>query len=186
MLTATLYNFEIELAHVDRSVYETLSFRVAQHPSESVDFLLARVLAYCLEYRDGIQFSAQGLSGPDEPALAVRDPTGALLVWIDVGVPDPSRLHKAAKTAPRVVVYTHKDPNRLQRLLDGERIHRAEALELYAIDREFIAAWAAILTRRMAVSLTVTDGHLYLGVGETTIAGAVETIAVARQEKPRG
>jgi uncharacterized protein YaeQ len=185
-LTATLYSFEIELAHVERSVYETLSFRIAQHPSETADFLLARVLAYCLEHTNGIQFSAQGLSGPDEPALAVRDATGTLLVWIDVGAPDAARLHKAAKAARRVVVYTHKDPNRLTRLLEGERIHRADALELYAIDRQFIAAWAARLTRRMAVSLTVSGGQLYLTIGDTMIFGAIEPIALPRHEKSRG
>jgi uncharacterized protein YaeQ len=99
-------------------------------------------------------------------------------VWIDVGVPDAPRLHKAAKAAPRVAVYTHKDPNRLVRLLEGERIHRAHALEIYAIDREFIAAWAALLTRRMVVSLTVTGGQLYLTIGDTTISGAVEAITL--------
>jgi uncharacterized protein YaeQ len=184
-MTVTLYSFEIELAHVERAVYETLSFRIAQHPSETVDYLLARVVAYCLEYREGIQFSTQGLSDPDEPPLAVRDPTGTLLVWIDVGVPDAPRLHKAAKAAPRVAVYTHKDPNRLVRLLEGERIHRAHALELYAIDREFIAAWAALLTRRMVASLTVTGGQLYLTIGDTTISGAVEAIALIRDDKLR-
>ena len=185
-LTATLYSFEIELAQVDRGVYETLSFRVAQHPSEAPDYLLTRVLAYCLEYTEGIQFSAHGLSGPDEPPIVVRDHTGALLVWIDVGVPDAARLHKAAKSASRVVVYTHKDPDRLVRLLEGERIHRAEALELYAVNREFMAAWTTLLTRRMTLSLTVTDGHVYLTSGETTIAGAIQTISRPHGETSRG
>jgi uncharacterized protein YaeQ len=179
-LTATLFAFEIELSHVDRGVYETLTFRAAQHPSETDDFLLARVLAYCLEYADGIQFSAQGLSGPDEPPLAIRDPTGALLTWIDIGVPDAARLHKAAKAAPRVVVYTHKDPSRLVRLLEGERIHRADALELYAIDREFISEWTSRLKRRMTLALTVTDGHLYLTIGDTSLTGTIERITLAR------
>jgi uncharacterized protein YaeQ len=179
-LTATLYAFTIELAHVDRGVYETLSFRVAQHPSETPDFLLARVLAYCLEYAEGIQFSAGGLSDPDQPPIAVRDPTGRLQVWIDIGVPDAARLHKAAKTAPRVVVYTHKDPNRLLRLLEGERIHRADALDLYAIDRTFIAAWTERLTRRMALALTVTAGHLYLTIDDVSLTGAIERIVLPR------
>jgi uncharacterized protein YaeQ len=176
--TATLYSFEIELAHVDRGIYETLSFRIAQHPSETSDSLVARVLAYCLEYTGGIQFSAQGLSGPEEPALAVRDPTGTLVVWIDIGVPDAARLHKAAKAASRVVVYTHKDPGRLVRLLEGERIHRADALELYAIDRPLIAAWVSRLTRRMTISLTVNDGQIYVTIGDATISGTVEKIAL--------
>src|SRR5262249_18122782 len=138
------------------------------------------------EHTEGIQFSAEGLSGPEEPALAVRDLTGALRVWIDVGVPDAARLHKAAKAAPRVVVYTHKDPDRLARALDGERIHRAEALELFAIDRDFIAAWAARLTRRMDLALTVSGGHLYLTIGDTTVTGALEPIVLARPEQTRG
>ena len=185
-LTATLYSFDIELAHVDRGVYETLSFRVAQHPSEAPDFLLTRVLAYALEYTDGLQFSAGGLSGPDEPALHVRDTAGTLLTWIDVGIPDAARLHKAAKSCPRVVVYTHKDPDRLVRLLAGERIHRAEALELYAVDRALIAAWAERLTRRMTVSMMVSDGHVYLTIGETTLQGAVERLSLRQDDTSRG
>src|SRR5688500_9534408 len=108
-LTATIYTFDIQLAHVDRGVYETLALRAARHPSETEEYLLTRVLAYCLEYAEGIAFS-KGLAEPDEPALAVRDLTGALRVWIDVGAPDAARLHKASKAAPRVAVYTHRDP----------------------------------------------------------------------------
>ena len=83
-----------------------------------------------------------GLSEPDEPPIAVRDLTGALQAWIDIGWPDAARLHKAAKPAPRVVVYMHKDPALFLRSLAGERIHRVEALELYALDRELVARWS--------------------------------------------
>jgi len=178
--TATLYSFEIDLAHVDRGVYESLAFRVAQHPSESPDFLLARVLAYCLEYTEGLQFSPGGLSDPDEPALSVRDATGALRVWIEIGLPDAARLHKAGKAAARVVVYTHKDPARLVRLLEGERVHRDDALEIYAIDRDLLAGWVSRLARRMTCALTVSEGQLYLTIGENTLTGAIETVARMR------
>ena len=90
-LTATIYNFDIDLADSDRGVYETLALRVAQHPSESDDYLMTRVIAYVMEYADGIEFSAGGLSNPDEPALTVRDLTGALRSWIEVGTPDADR-----------------------------------------------------------------------------------------------
>jgi uncharacterized protein YaeQ len=179
-LTATLYSFEIELSHVDRGVYETLTFRVAQHPSESAEFLVTRVLAYCLEYAEGLQFSPQGLSDPDAPPLSIRDATGVLRAWIDIGIPEAARLHKAAKAASRVVVYTHKDPERLVRQLTGERIHRGEALELYALDRDFVATWASHLTRRTTATLTVTDGHLYLTFGEMSLVGTIEPIALPR------
>jgi hypothetical protein len=72
------------------------------------------------------------------PALSVRDLTGALQVWIDVGAPDAARLHKASKASPRVAVYTHREPRHLLQALAGERIHRAADIELHAIDRSLI------------------------------------------------
>lgn len=174
-LTATIYTFSIQLSDVDRAVYETLALKVARHPSETGEHLVTRVLAYCLEYAEGIAFS-RGISDPDEPALAVRDLTGALKVWIDIGSPDAARLHKAGKAAARVAVYTHKDPALIQRQLAGERIHRAEVLEIYAIDRELVTGLVRHLERRMKIDLSVTDRHLFLSVGETTLSGAVERV----------
>lgn len=171
-LTATIHNFDIELADVDRGVYETLALRVARHPSETEEYLLSRVLAYCLEYREGIAFS-RGLADPDEPPLAIRDLTGALELWVEFGAPDAARLHKASKAAPRVAIYTHKDPAQLLRQLAGERIHRAESLELYAIDRSLLAALAQRLERRMFFQLSVTEGHLYFTLGDRSLDGAV-------------
>jgi len=177
-LTATIHNFDVELADVDRGVYESLALRVARHPSETEEYLLTRVLAYCLEYAEGIAFS-KGLAEPDEPAIAVRDLTGALRVWIDVGAPDAARLHKASKAAPRVAVYTHRDPAQLVRQLSGERIHRAESLELYAVDRALLATLAGHLDRRVSMSLSVTERQLYVDVAGQTLAGSVERFALA-------
>ena len=114
-LTATIYNFEVQLSDTDRGVYEALSLRLARQPSETAEYLLTRALAYCLEWTEGLAFS-RGLAEPDEPTLAVRDLTGELRAWIDVGAPDAARLHKAAKAAPRVAVYTHKAPALLRQL----------------------------------------------------------------------
>ena len=97
--------------------------RAARHPSEAPDYLITRVLAYCLEYTEGISFS-NGLSTPDEPAIAVRDLTGVMQAWIDIGAPSPERLHRASKATPRVAVYTHKDAAQFVTRLRGERIHR--------------------------------------------------------------
>jgi uncharacterized protein YaeQ len=171
-LTATIHHFEIELADSDRHVYESLAFRVARHPSESEEYLVARLLAYLLEYREGIEFS-RGISDPDDPAIAIRDLTGVVITWIDIGAPEAARLHKASKAAARVVVYTHKDPDQFVRRLAGEKIHRAEDLELYAIDRPLIAALAARLDRRVAFSVTIADRELYISIGDETITGKV-------------
>jgi len=166
-LGSTIYTFDIDLADADRAVYRTLNLRVAQHPSETPDYLLTRVLAYCLEYAEGINFS-KGLSDPDEPAIAVRDLTGALQVWVDIGLPEPERLHRASKAAPRVAVYTHKDPTQWVAKLEGAKIHRAEKLEVFALDREWLAQWVARLQRRMQFSLARSEGEVYLTTGDVT------------------
>ena len=171
-LTATIYNFDVDLADDDRHVYESVALRVARHPSESDEYLVARVIAYLLEFVEGIEFS-RGISTPEEPAIAIRDLTGALTTWIDIGLPDADRLHKAAKTAQRVVVYTHKDPEQFVRQLAGKRIHNAEALELYAIDRDLVRALVARLERRLAFSVSVHDRELYVSIGADQIAGRV-------------
>jgi uncharacterized protein YaeQ len=171
-LGATLYNFDIDLADADRGVYESLALRVPRHPSESEDYLVTRILAYLLEYADGIAFS-RGVSEPDEPAILVRDLTGAITAWIEVGTPDAARLHKASKAAGRVAVYTHKDSAQFLRGLAGERIHNGDALELYAIDRALVGALVARLDRRVAMSVSVTDREIYVAIGADHLTGAV-------------
>jgi uncharacterized protein YaeQ len=171
-LGATIYNFEIELADGDRGVYESLALRVPRHPSESEEYLVTRLLAYLLEYAEGIAFS-RGVSEPDEPAIVVRDLTGAITAWIEVGTPDAARLHRASKAARRVAVYTHKDPAQFLKQLAGERIHNPDALELYAIDRALVGALVARLDRRVAMSVSVTDRELYVSIGAENLTGAV-------------
>lgn len=171
-LTATIYNIDIDLADSDRGVYETLALRVARHPSESAEFLVARVLAYAMEFTEGIEFS-RGICDTEEPPIAVRDLTGALRAWIDIGAPDTARLHKASKLAPRVAVYTHRDVGQLLRNLSGGRIHRAESLELYAIDRLLVAGLAARLERRTAFALSINERELYVSIGADTLTGPV-------------
>jgi len=171
-LGATMYVFEVRLADADRGIYETLTIRAARHPSETVEYLVTRLLAYCLEYGEGIAFS-KGLSDPDEPAIAVRDLTGALQSWIEVGAPDAARLHKAAKAAPDVAVYVHRDVEPLLARLAGERIHRAGSLRICAVDRELLAALVARLDRRMDFDLAVSERTLYLSLGDETLTGVV-------------
>jgi uncharacterized protein YaeQ len=169
---ATIYNFDVELSDTDRDVYTTLALRVARHPSESEEYLVARLIAYLLEFTEGIEFS-RGVSTPDEPPIAVRDLTRALTAWIDIGTPDAARLHKASKLASRVAVYTHKDPAQFLKQIAGKTIHRAEALELYAIERSLISALVERLERRVALSLSVTDRELYVSIGAEQLTGVV-------------
>jgi uncharacterized protein YaeQ len=174
-LGATIYTFDIDIADVDRGVYETLNLRVAQHPSESPDYLLTRVLAYCLEYSEGIEFS-KGLSDPDEPAVLVRDLTGALTAWIDIGLPEPERLHRASKAARRVAVYVHKDPVQWAAKIAESKIHRAEELQVFALDRVWLAQVVSRLERRMKWSLARSESEIYLTLGNDTLQTVLQRL----------
>jgi uncharacterized protein YaeQ len=172
-LSSTIYTFTIDLSDVDRGVYEALVLKVARHPSETEEYLATRVLAYCLEYVEGIAFS-KGISEPDEPAITVRDLTGALKVWIEIGAPDAARLHKASKAAPRVVIYSHREPRVLLRQWEGERIYRADEIELYVFQKEFLAGLVTRLERRTDFSLSVSDRQLYLTIGGESLSMGLE------------
>jgi uncharacterized protein YaeQ len=177
-LTSTLYTFDIALSDVDRGVYESFVVKAACHPSETPESLLTRVLAYCLEYAEGITFSKGGVSDPEDPALMVKDLTGAWVSWIEIGAPDAARLHKAAKASPRVVVYTHKEPRVMLRAYEGQKIHKADTIAVLAIDRDLLAELEARLDRRMSWSVTVTDGELFVAVDDETLTGRVERYAL--------
>lgn len=178
-LNATIYSFEINLSDLDRNVYQALAFRAAKHPSESDAYLMTRVLAYCLEFREGLSFSKGGLSDPDVPALAVHDLTGAMQRWIEIGVPEPARLHRASKASPQVAVYPHKDLDLLLGRLRAEKIHRAEDIQINAFDPQLIAAMTARLARRMTFDLVITEQQLYISLGEETISGGLVRHGIA-------
>ena len=171
-LTATLYSFDIQLNDMDRGVYETVAFKAAKHPSESDEYLVARVLAYCLEYTEGISFG-RGLAEPDEPAITISDLSGTRRAWIEIGSPDAARLHRASKSAERVVVYTHKDPTSLLRQLAGERIHRRNDIRIVGLDRALITALVERLERRMAIALMISEDHIYATLADETLEGTL-------------
>lgn len=177
-LGSTVNVFDIALSDMDRGVYEQLSLKVACHPSESAEYMLTRVLAYALELQEGLAFT-QGLSVAEEPALWVRDLTGQLRAWIEVGAPDAARLHKASKACDRVVVYCHKDVTLYLRNLTGQRVHAPEKVRIVALDRRFVEAVAAKITRRTTMAVSVTEGQVYLD-----IAGESFTMALVDHPLP--
>ncbi len=162
-----LYRFRIALSDVERGVYDAIDVRVPMHSSESEEYLLTRVIAYALNFGDGIEFSA-GLGVPDEPAVRVIAPDGSLLLWIDIGNPSARRLHKAAKAARAVRVYTYKDPENLKREAAGEDVHRAAEIEIFALDPRFLRELAGALARDNSWSVIHDGGELMVTLGDRT------------------
>lgn len=165
---ATMYHVQIALQDVDRGVYEGLDVRVARHPSESMRYLVTRLLAYCLAYEEGIALG-KGLAEGDDPSITTRSLDGRLLCWIDIGSPSPERLHRAAKAAGRVMVFTHLTPEALQREARGKGVHRADTIEIVSFSPSFIDAVAAATARTCSWEVTASGGHLYVTVGSLAL-----------------
>ncbi len=166
-LTSTIRRFKIDISDVDRGVYEKIELRVAQHPSESSTYLLTRIIAYALNLKDGIEFS-QGISSPDDAAIYVKDLTGKILKWIDIGNPSARRLHKASKAAEAVSIYTYKDPQVLLDEMKGQEIHRPERIKIYSLPSKFLTQLEGSLAKDNSWELLHTQGELSIAVKETT------------------
>jgi uncharacterized protein YaeQ len=171
-LGATVYHLQVDLSDVDRGVYEALDLRVARHPSETMRYLLTRVIAYCLCFEEGIAFT-KGLSNAEEPALWIKDLQGSLRAWIEIGTPSAERLHKASKASPRVVVFTHNDPDLLKKAARSKAIHKAESIDVFALDGAFLDGLDAVTDRNTQWTLVRSEGVLYLTCGEANLTTPV-------------
>ncbi|MFN3653684.1 MAG: YaeQ family protein [Armatimonadota bacterium] len=162
---ATIHRVRIELSDTDRQVYEDLQLSIARAESETAHRLVARLLAYCLCYEPDIAFTG-GVGAGDEPDVWVREPGGRVKVWIEVGLPDPRRLAKAARHCERVVLLAYG-----RRLPDWDAEHgallgAAGNITVTAVELPFLDQLVALLDRVITWSLTVSGGTLYLTSGD--------------------
>ncbi len=167
-LAQILYDLNVELHHLDRGMEARLSVRAARHPSETLERLWLRVLAYCWLYEERLMFGP-GLCEPDAPDLFADDLTGQKTLWVRVGRPDPVKLQREADRArgARVAVL-FESPRQMQDFVAAARegaVTRLARVELAAIDPALLAWLASADQRRARISLTIVGDHLYLERG---------------------
>jgi len=181
---ATLYRMQVEVSDVDRGVYETLDLRVARHPSEGEERVVARVLAYALFCEPGLEFG-KGLSEADEPALWTHDLTGQLMHWIDVGTPGADRIHIASKKARKVSILCHKVPEALTREMQKRKVHGASDITVLYVEPALVASLAAELDRNATWTIVHTDGELSITLNDVTFSGSVTRSALPQPSLAR-
>jgi uncharacterized protein YaeQ len=172
-LAATVYHLVLTLSDVDRGVYTTLDLRLARHPSESARYFWLRTLAYCLSYEEGIAFSKGGLSDSGEPPVAIHDATGVFLAWIDVGSPSAERLHRAAKAARRVALFSAADWSLLEREAASRRIHALEEIEVQLLQPAFLDALEPHLQKHLTLEVVRSSGTLYVTLPNALVEGTI-------------
>lgn len=169
-LRATVFRADLSIADVDRGYYRDHALTIARHPSETDERLMVRLLAFALHADDRLAFG-RGLSADDEPALWQRDLTGAIELWIDVGLPDEKALRRAAGRADAICVYAYGGRAVAvwwERV--GKPLAEMDRLAVIEIPHAATAALASRVRRAMRLQCTIQDGHVWLADAETSIA----------------
>lgn len=174
-MNTTLYKFQIELSDIYRGVYATLEFRVAQHPSESMPYLLTRILAFVLNTTEDLTFAPTGLHDPDAAAINIPEANGGFKTLIEIGSPSARKLHKATKSAKSVKIYTYKNPNTLIEEIRSEKVHRAQEIELYSIPMNFLSELEPLLKRDNRWGILFDDGTITIQAGDISVSGELST-----------
>jgi uncharacterized protein YaeQ len=167
-LPATIYRVNLQLADVDRNVYETLQTTVARHPSETEERLVARLLAYALFYEPDLVFT-KGISVGDEPDLWIKGPDGRVRLWIEVGIPEAERLVKASRHTERTVLIAVGKSLAAWELQQLPKLLSVDNLIVVSFDQVFINSLTASLERAINWSITITEGSIYVTVGQETM-----------------
>ncbi|HEX8980509.1 MAG TPA: YaeQ family protein [Parasulfuritortus sp.] len=167
-LKATIYKADLQIADMDRNYYADHSLTLARHPSETDERMMVRLLAFVLYAREGLTFG-KGLCVDDEPDLWQKDLTGAIQLWIDVGLPDEKWLRKACNRADEVVLVNYGgratdvwwEQNR-------NALTRMDKLTVLRITAEDCDALSALANRTMRLQCTVQDGQVWITDGAHT------------------
>jgi len=149
----------IALSDLERNYYDTLHLTVAQHPSETVERMMVRILAFCINAQENLEFT-KGLSSVEEPDLWVRSLDDQLLLWIEVGEPSVERIKKATRLAQAVKVYSFNSKSDVWWEQGREKFSRLRA-SMFQLPWENIQALAALHQRSMNMSVTISGDSAY-------------------------
>ncbi|VAX00346.1 YaeQ protein [hydrothermal vent metagenome] len=169
-LKPTIYKLKIALSDLNQNHYDTLNLTLALHPSETLERMMARILAYCINAQQGLVFT-KGLSAVEEPDIWARTLDDQIALWIDVGEPAVDRIKKASRMASELKVYCFNSKADVWWQQGQAKISRFDVC-VYRFDWSEIQTAAAFLQRTMNVSVTITGESAYFATesGECEIA----------------
>lgn len=172
----TIYKFRISLSDLNRDYYDTLNLTLAQHPSETIERMMVRVLSYCINAEETLSFT-KGLSEVDEPDLWVRSMDEQTLLWIDVGEPAVDRIKKATRLAKKVLLYSFNSKSDVWWTQVQNKMKQFP-VSVFQFEWEEIVSLAAMVQRTMDMSISITGDSAYVA----TESGECEVSWVTLQE----
>ncbi|NVD08904.1 YaeQ family protein [Vibrio sp. JPW-9-11-11] len=159
-LKPTIYKFRISLSDTNRDLYDSTQLTVAQHPSETLERMMARILAYCVKWQPSLALT-KGLSTTEEPDLWVKSLDDQIELWVDIGEPSLDRLKKACRLAKQVDVFSFNSKSDVWWEQSKNKVHQYSA-NIYRFDSQAIEALAGVVTRTMDLSVMITGDSLFV------------------------
>ena len=177
---ATVFKVELQLSDLDRHYYQTHALTLARHSSETDERMMVRLIAFALNADPALSFG-NGLSTADEPDLWQRDLTGAITLWIDVGMPDLKLIRRAAGRSAQVRVYAYGRGADQWCNTHRAELNRIDNLAVFQLATESTLALSAIAERTMQIQCLIEDGEVSISARDTTFAVEIETLKPAKQ-----
>ncbi|TMP34804.1 YaeQ family protein [Pseudoalteromonas rubra] len=175
-LKSTILKANLSLSDMDRHVYQDISVTLAQHPSENAQRVMVRLLAFALEYQDGLSFS-KGLCVEDEPDIWLKNYSDEIELWLSVGLPEEKWLKKASNRSKQVVLYTYGENNQgpwWQK--NRNTLRQYTNLKVISLPYSATSVMAEMLTRTMALTVTVQDSEIWFSDEQHSVHLIPETL----------
>ncbi len=169
-LKATIFKAELQISDMDRHYYAAHALTLAQHPSETDERMMVRLVAFARHASDTLSFT-KGISTDDEPDLWQKDLIGTIELWIDIGQPDEKRIRKACGRAQQVVIYCHSGHSAelwWQKIQD--KLTRFDNLTVINLPATATQALAKLTQRGMQLQCSIQDGQLWMSTAEDSVA----------------
>lgn len=164
-LKPTIYKIELSLSDMDRHIYETVKLTVDQHPSETLQRMMVRVLVYGLNYHPDLSFT-KGLSAQEEPELWQCAPDGSIQHWIELGQVSADRVRKGVSRAERLSLYAYGSEVDVWWPKTSAQLMELPKLSVYSFDWAQVSQLDRFVERTMSLTLSISDDELYLAGGD--------------------
>ena len=159
-LSSTIFKAQLDLSDLNRNHYESYKLTLARHPSENDQRMMLRLLAFALFADEHLSFT-KGISTAEEPDLWIKNYSGEIELWIDLGTPDESRIRKASGRAHRVVLYVYGDRSvPVWWSKQADVLRRFEHLRVIQISDNSLTELVAMAGSSMSLQAMIEDGYL--------------------------
>lgn len=165
---AKIYKAQINLSDMDRHYYAEHKLTLALHPSEKLDRMMVRLLAFCLHASETLEFT-RGLSSTDEPALWDKDYGGQITAWIEVGQPPFDRMKKARGQTSKLYLYSFGRGRDAWWASEGNHFRTLKNLTVTQISNEAVEQLVTFATKNMSLTVCITDGEVLVTCGAQTV-----------------